>query len=134
MKQFGNPPFSKRTPLPLNQPPYFWAIFSWSPPLCPNFKNEIPPSPNIMGGGNYETSYQLCPVSCVVMHKWMYNPANIYMFKFNNRNTRKRCEICSKVTIKIPEWCQCYRSGVFIVNFEHISHLFLVFLLWSLNK
>ena len=26
------------------------------------------------------------------------------------------------------------RSSVFIVNFEHISHLFLVFLLWTLNK
>ena len=25
-------------------------------------------------------------------------------------------------------------SGVFIVNFEHISHLFLVFLLLTLNK
>ena len=22
------------------------------------------------------------------------NPANIYLLKFNNRNTRKRCEIC----------------------------------------
>ena len=30
-------------------------------------------------------------------------PANIYLFKFNNRNTRKRCEICSKLTIKTPE-------------------------------
>ena len=26
------------------------------------------------------------------------------------------------------------RSGVFIVNFEHISHLFLAFLLLTLNK
>ena len=26
------------------------------------------------------------------------------------------------------------RSGVFIVNFEHISHVFLVFLLLTLNK
>ena len=30
-------------------------------------------------------------------------PANIYLFKVNNRNTRKRCEIFSKFTIKIPE-------------------------------
>ena len=28
------------------------------------------------------------------------NPANIYLFKVNNKNTRKRCEICSKSTIK----------------------------------
>ena len=32
-------------------------------------------------------------------------PAKIYLFKVNNRNrnTRKRCEICSKLTIKRPE-------------------------------
>ena len=47
---------------------------------------------------------------------------------------RKRCEICSKLIIKTPERRQCRCSGVFIVNFEHISHLFLVFLLLTLNK
>ena len=31
------------------------------------------------------------------------NPANIYLFKVNNRNTRKSSEICLKVTIKTPE-------------------------------
>ena len=30
-------------------------------------------------------------------------PANIYLFKLNNRNTRKRCEVCSKLTIKTSE-------------------------------
>ena len=30
-------------------------------------------------------------------------PAGNYMFKVNNRNTGTRCEICSKLTIKIPE-------------------------------
>ena len=30
-------------------------------------------------------------------------PANVYLFKVNNRNTRKRCGICSKLTIKAPE-------------------------------
>ena len=28
---------------------------------------------------------------------------NTYFFKVNNRNTRKRCEICLKLTIKTPE-------------------------------
>ena len=28
--------------------------------------------------------------------------ANIYLLKVKNRNTRKRCEICSKLTIKTP--------------------------------
>ena len=31
------------------------------------------------------------------------NPAWNYMFKVNNRNTRTRCEICSKLKIKIPK-------------------------------
>ena len=30
--------------------------------------------------------------------------------------------------------CRSRRSGVFITNFDHISHLFLVFLLLILNK
>ena len=48
--------------------------------------------------------------------------ADIYFFKVNSRNTRTRCEISSKLTI----------SG-FIVNFEDISHLILVFLLLTLK-
>ena len=61
------------------------------------------------------------------------NPAGIYLLKVDNRNTRARCEICSKLTIKTPERRHWRRSDVFIVNFEHISHLVLVFLLLSLN-
>ena len=62
------------------------------------------------------------------------DPAGNYMFKVNNRNTRTKCEICSKLTIKTSERRQWRRSGVFIVNFEHISHLVLVFLLLTLNR
>ena len=61
-------------------------------------------------------------------------PASIYLFKVNNRNTRKRCEICSKLTIKTPERRHWRHSGAFTVNFEHISHLFLVFPLLTLKK
>ena len=46
-----------------------------------------------------------------------------YLLKVNNRNPRKRCEICSKLTAKTPKRCQWRRSGFFIVNFEHIPHL-----------
>ena len=45
---------------------------------------------------------------------------NIYLFIVNNINTRKRCEICSKLTIKSPQ----RRSTVFIVNLEHISYIY----------
>ena len=31
--------------------------------------------------------------------------ANIYSFEVNNRNTRKRRQICSKLIIKTPERC-----------------------------
>ena len=60
-------------------------------------------------------------------------PMGIYLPKVNNRNTIRRCEICSKLTIKTPERRQWRRSGVCIVNFEHISHLLIVFLLLTLN-
>ena len=39
-----------------------------------------------------------------------------------------------RVNNKIPEQRHLRRSGVFIVNFQHISHFFLVFLLLTLNK
>ena len=32
-----------------------------------------------------------------------YYPVNIYLFEVSNKNTRKRCEIVSKLTIKTPE-------------------------------
>ena len=56
---------------------------------------------------------------------WWHSPADIYLFKVNNRNTRKSCEIFSKLTIKTKERCQWRNSGVFIVNFERISNIFL---------
>ena len=44
------------------------------------------------------------------------NPANIHLFKINNKSTKKS------------------RSDVFIVNFEHVLHFFLRFLSLTLNK
>ena len=40
----------------------------------------------------------------------------------------------SKLIIKTQEWSHRRYSGVFTVNFEHTSHLVLVFLLLTLNK
>ena len=60
-------------------------------------------------------------------------PAGIYLLQVKNRNTRTMYEICSKLTIMRPERRQWSHSGVIIVNFEHISHLVLVFLLLTLN-
>ena len=44
------------------------------------------------------------------------------------------CEICLKLTITTPEQRQWCLSGVFIVNFEQISNIVLVFLLLTFNK
>ena len=63
-----------------------------------------------------------------------YPTAIIYLFKVNNRNTKKRCEIWSKFAIKTPEQRQWHRSDVSVVSFEHISNLFLVFLFLTLNN
>ena len=55
------------------------------------------------------------------------NAARIYLFKVNNGNTRTVCEISSKLIINIPERHSQCRSDVFVVNFEHISFIALVF-------
>ena len=68
-----------------------------------------------------------------LMEKLSDYTAGIYLLKVNNRNTKKRREICSKLTIKTPERRQRRRSGHFIVNFESILYFVLVFLLLTLN-
>ena len=60
-------------------------------------------------------------------------PIAIYLLKINSENTKTSCEICSKLLIKTPEQRQWRHSDVFIINFEHILHLFLVLLLLTLN-
>ena len=49
-------------------------------------------------------------------------PAGIYLLKVNNRNTRERCERCSKLTIKISESLSFTESNtppwVFFTFFE----------------
>ena len=42
-------------------------------------------------------------------------------------------KLCSKSTINTPERGQWCRSSVFILKFENISHLFLMFILWQVN-
>ena len=51
------------------------------------------------------------------------NSANIYLFKFTNKNIREMLGMCSKLTIKILERRNWGRSGVFIINFQ-LFHTF----------
>ena len=59
-------------------------------------------------------------------------PAGISLLKVNNRNTRTRCKICLKVTMKTPE------RRLSIANFEHViagwDRRFLVILKNFLNN
>ena len=64
---------------------------------------------------------------------FIVSPADIYLFEFNDKNTRKRCEICSDLSIKTPERCPLSCSDFFIVNSEHISYLLLAFLLLNFS-
>ena len=61
-------------------------------------------------------------------------PTGNCMFNVHKRNIIARCEICSKLTIKTPEKRHLHRSTLFNVNFEHISHLTLVFVMLTLTR
>ena len=60
--------------------------------------------------------FRLQSAEIIIIFMPLNNPANIYLFKVNYRNTRKRCEICSMLTITTPE-----RPGVFISKLK-IGH------------
>ena len=67
------------------------------------------------------------------------NPANIYLFKVNNRNTRKMCEICSKLPIKITLWptfamvihCRFYSKQKHFIESLHLKQENAWKTLWS---
>ena len=61
------------------------------------------------------------------------NPANIYLFKVKIRSIKKMSEICSKLTIKTTERRHSTLSVVFIINFDHFSPLFPVFISLTLS-
>ena len=58
-------------------------------------------------------------------------PANIYLFKVNNRSARKRCETCSKLTIKTLERRQWLWTGKFFAGIT-INDYFIENILWGL--
>ena len=71
-------------------------------------------------------------VHCPIINSISYiaNSSNRHLLvQSYNKNTRTMCETCSNI-IKTRRW---RRSGVFIVNSEQISHIFLVLLLLTLN-
>ena len=82
-----------------------------------------------------------CRFPLIIFRKKVIYSANIYLFKVNNRNTRKKSKICSKLTIETPDWRHWRCSGVFycylgthfisfskvsIVDFEQVKVTLLV--------
>ena len=63
----------------------------------------------------------------------LWYPRKHLLVKSQNKNTSKRSEICSKLTIKTSERRHWSYSGVYIVKFDHVLHLF-VFLLLNLDS
>ena len=47
-------------------------------------------------------------------------PTGVYLFLVINGNTKKTCEICSKLTIKTPKQRQ-WRRGISIVDLEQVN-------------
>ena len=56
-------------------------------------------------------------LSHIVFLKQYHLPYQNLVVQSHKGNARKRCEICSKLTIKLPVRC---RTVSFFVNFEHI--------------
>ena len=63
-------------------------------------------------------------------HYHKSSPARIYLFKVNNRNTRKIYEICSKLTINTLEQRHWQRSGVLLSTLNRFHTLFWCFHWW----
>ena len=55
-------------------------------------------------------------ILCPLQKTGKPNPTGNYMFKVNNKNSRRRCEICSELTTKTPE--RRHWRFVNFVNFE----------------
>ena len=123
-----NVPLGYYLPIILSNSEYF-SIFIWK------YLNRRLNSCRFTHYGNYFVSkfsqfklFKYLPETTKTVKNANYRPAGIFLFKVNNWNTRTIFEICSQLAIKTPEryyWC---RSVVFLVNFEHVLHLFLVFL------
>ena len=110
----------------------FWAVSTpkkpstTTPPTLPTFltftikRNPLPP-------------LWIFPANSL-FHEYFRLQAGINLFKVNNGNTRRMCNLSSKITIKTSAQGHWRRSDLFIINFKQIAHIFLVFLLLTLNK
>ena len=61
-------------------------------------------------------------------------PVGIFLLKVNYLKTKMICGICPKLSIKASEWRHWRRSDVFIINFEQISDVDLLFSLLTFKN
>ena len=99
-----------RTPFPRNVSVWLLLHFAISQKCLKNFA-EV-----------YITLLEELQIDLKKFYTARLYPAGIYLLKINTSNTRTTCKTCSNLT-----------TGVFIVNFENILHLALVFLFLTLN-
>ena len=105
--------------------------FASEPNKVKNNKSKISNLENLQGNIStrdvYRTLSNIYDKSYLAKIVDRFYPVSIYVLIVNNRNTRTRCEICSKLTMKSTERCYPHYSGisivnlsVSIVNFEHV--------------
>ena len=105
----------------------FWTLQSKQAAFLLNCLNVRVRKPTLLRWPTFGEDYflhavKICSYISILFPFETYgNQANIYLFKIN-RNTRKRCEVCSKLTIKAPERRQWRRSDVFTVNSEQFCN------------
>ena len=75
------------------------SLFSWK---CCDIFQDSPFKGHLLATATVDYSENFS-LKVLVLQSFSINLANVYLFKVNKRNTRKRCEICSKSTIKTPE-------------------------------
>ena len=76
------------------------------------FRSDIPKSLTILNTAILKRSYKTVLIWVTQDQPQNCIPAGNYLFNVNNRNTRKRCQICSNLA---PF------SSVSIVNFEQVN-------------
>ena len=78
----------------------------------------------------WKVDFDLSHITVLITINVNSNLDDIYLLDVNNVNTKTICKIYSKSIIKILERRHWLRSGIFIVNFEHILHIALLFHCW----
>ena len=80
-----------------------WYISQWSQKRVSKERQDV----------HLLTRNKLLKVLYVRLYSENSHPAGNYMFEVNNKNTKRKCEICSKLTIKTTEQCQ-WRQLLFL--------------------